>query len=186
MTRSLGAPLAGQYTAQNLNPIALIEMFFDSGTLRFWTGIGTLTYGGNPYTGTGNVLKITEYNETQSLQARGITFILAGIESSIISLALSEPYQGRIGKLYVSALDDAGAIVGTPYQLFYGFMDSMKITERGESCDISVSLENRLVILKRKKERRFTPEDQKSRFPGDKGLDFVPTLQDREVVWKSK
>ena len=188
MTRGLDPSLASQYTAQSLSPIALIELFFDSGTLRFWSGLNDLFYGGNTFTGAGNILKITDYNETQSLQARGINFILSGISSSIIALALTESYQGRVGKLFIGALNDSGALIGTPYQLFYGLMDNLQITEQGDTCNVSVSLENRLVILKTKKERRFTPEDQKfeigKAWMVNEGTD-VTIIATGHMVWRA-
>ena len=57
--------------------------------------------------------------------------------------------------------------------------------EAGETCEIEVMSENKAVIINRKKDRRYTPEDQKSEYAGDLGFDFVPLLQDKEVIWKS-
>ena len=34
--------------------------------------------------------------------------------------------------------------------------------------------------------RRFTHEDQQERFSGDLGLEFVPDLQDKEIIWGKK
>jgi len=31
--------------------------------------------------------------------------------------------------------------------------------------------------------RRYTDADQQSRFPGDKGLEYVPSMQDKQIVW---
>jgi hypothetical protein len=62
-------------------------------------------------------------------------------------------------------------------------MDIMKIDEGPESATIVLSLENRLIALDRSKERRYTHEDQQLSFPGDKGFEFVPDLQDKEIIW---
>ena len=62
-------------------------------------------------------------------------------------------------------------------------MDIMKIDEQAETSTITINLENRLIAFDRPKERRFTNEDQLQRFSGDKGLEFVPDLQDKEIVW---
>jgi len=184
MTRDLTAGLVSEVTAALLRPIMLFEFFFDSSTLRFWTGLGDLSYGGDTYAGAGQVIGISDYQEQQNLEARGITFTVSGISSSVLALALAEPYQGRVCNLYFAAMTDAGALVADPYLIFSGFMDVMEIVESGETSVISVSAENKMIILTRPKVRRYTPEDQRQRYPGDKGLDFVPTLQDKEIVWK--
>jgi len=62
-------------------------------------------------------------------------------------------------------------------------LDTMQITDGGETCTLAVAAENKLVILQRAKEARYTDEDQKARYPDDRGLEFVSGLQDREIVW---
>ena len=31
--------------------------------------------------------------------------------------------------------------------------------------------------------RRYTLEDQKLNFPNDKGLEFIPSLQNKDITW---
>lgn len=185
MSRDLEADLVTEIEAPVLSPVLLTEFLFDGGDVRFWNGYTDLTALGNIYTGSGNLISVSEYQETESLQAQGITFSLAGIPSNILSIALQEEYQGRESNLYIGALDTSGVLVSDPYRIFSGFMDVMEITEAGETCAIEVNSESKAVILNRKKDNRYTPEDQKSEYPGDKGLDFVPLNQDKEIIWKS-
>ena len=96
MSRDLTTDFKSAVTAGVVRPVVLVVAEFDSGTIRFWNGIGTLSYGGNDYTGAGNLLKISDVVETQSIEARGAEFQLSGIPSSIISVALTEEYQDRV------------------------------------------------------------------------------------------
>ena len=59
----------------------------------------------------------------------------------------------------------------------------MNIEESGDTCVVSVTAENVLIKLERPIVRRFTNEDQKSRFPNDRGLEFVAALQDKDILW---
>ena len=186
MSRDLESALVTEITAPVLRPIILYEGLFTGGAVRFWNGIGTLTAMGNTYTGAGNLLSLSDYQETQDLQAQGIILSLSGIPTTLLSIALLEPYQGREINIYLAALDASNALVSTPYKVFSGFMDVMKIIEGGETSEIQISAENKAVILTRKKERRYTSEDQKLNFPSDKGFDFVTLMQDREIIWKAK
>jgi hypothetical protein len=59
----------------------------------------------------------------------------------------------------------------------------MDIEEGAETSVIQLSVENRLLDLERARVRRYTSNDQQSRLPGDRGFDFVETIQDRDLFW---
>ena len=40
-----------------------------------------------------------------------------------------------------------------------------------------------MIDLQRPKSRRYTKEDQQIDFPTDLGFDFVPELQDIQIIW---
>jgi len=184
--RDLDPDLEDEFLKSALSPIFMVEGFFDGGTLRFWSGTGNLVWDSETFVGSGTLLSVSEVSETQNTEAQGVQFTLTGIPSSILAIALLEPYQGREIKLYIGALDDDFALVGEPYELFSGFMDVMEFQENGDSATITLSAEHHLIELKKVKVSRYTPEDQKRKYPGDKGLDFVPSLQDKEIIWGRK
>lgn len=164
-----------------LKPIFAVHMAFDSGDVRFWSGIGEATIDGDTYLGAGNVLQISNVEETGEIAARGITITGAGLNSSIISTALSENYQNRAITVYIGSITEAG--VTDTYVLFRGRMDTMTIEESGETCNVAIAAENRLVDLERPRIRRYTNEDQKSLYSGDLALEFVDDLQDKAIEW---
>ena len=111
---------------------------------------------------------------------------LTGLDSSIISSALTEDSQGKIVKVFFGVLntsDNRTVVVDTPYQTFEGFIDTMSILEDANTAQVSVNVENKLIALERPINRRYTDQDQKNLFAGDKGLEFVESLQDKSVVW---
>lgn len=168
------------FSDTSLTIFMAVELYFDSGTVRLWDGIGDLVFNANTYTGTGNLLAISSIQESAEIGAKGITLTLSGINSTILSYALNENYQYRNIKVYVGTID--GATVDE-YQIFSGRMDVMTITERGENCDITLTAENRLIDLERPRVRRYTSEDQKGLHSNDLGFDFVNSLQEAEIEW---
>jgi len=92
---------------------------------------------------------------------------------------------------YDSAVSGAGGtisvvsdyILPTPHTVFKGLMDKMDISDNGTTCTVQLKCENFLVRLLEQKVRRYTAEDQKLDFPNDKGLDFVVSIQDKEIAW---
>ena len=102
----------------------------------------------------------------------------------MVSTALGQVQQGRSCQLFLGALNiTTGALIADPYELFAGFTDVTVIEENAESATISISAENRLIDLERPRVRRYTDEDQKSEYSTDVGFEFVPSLQDKVIVF---
>jgi len=182
MTRSITTALNNQLIASELSPFLAIKLLFDSGTIRFWTGYGDISFGSETYLGTGNLLGFSTVEETSEIAARGAKITLDGIDTTLVSLALTESYQGRQGLIYLGALSSQ-AVVADPVLIFDGRMDVMAIEDNGDTVNISLSLESRLIDLERSRVRRYTTEDQKINFPNDRGFDYVADLTDKVVNW---
>lgn len=186
MSRNLTAGLITELTAKGLSPVGLFKFEFDSGTLRFWTGIGEITWNSEIYVGSGNLISVSEVSETQELKAKGITFQLSGINASIISIAYTENYQGRPATFWLAAKDSNDAIIADPFISFKGKMDVMEDHDDGETATITLSVESHLIDLERPKVRYYTDEDQQLEYPGDLFFEFVPALIEKEIILESK
>ncbi len=185
MARTLTAGMVTEVTGESLQPVLLVKLEFDSADLNLWTGIGDLSFGGDTYTGAGDLLAFSQVEESDELKAVGLTGTLSGIPSSLIAIALAEDYMGRPVTLWFGVLTgDPPALVADPVIVFAGLIDTMPIEDAGETATIQVQAENRLVRLEESRSRRYTSEDQAIDYPGDRGLDFVVGLNDgREIVW---
>ena len=183
MTRTITAGMITEITASSLRPITFLKFAFDSGDLNLWDGVGDLVFGGDTYTGAGNLLGISKIAETESIIANSVTFTLSGLPSSIISTALSEDYQGRTVSMWRGAFDSSRAIIADPILIFSGNMDVMSISESGNTAAVSVTAESQLRALTRPSPRVWTAEDQKVTYPADLGFDELPQIQDNPLVW---
>ena len=164
-------------------------------------------FAGSVYLGAGQLVNVSSIGETTEIEAKGAVITMSGIPSSFLSLALSEPYQGRSCRIFFGMWLSSGEIstegdvpvttedlLGIQIEgntkhfaeIFSGELDQMNISEEGSTATIAVTAENVLIRLERPIVRRLTNEDQKSRFPDDKGLDFVASLQDKEIFWGRK
>ena len=204
MSRDLPVEFIGELTREVVYPFFAVEIDFASGPLYVWTGYGDLIANGNTYLGAGQLVNISSIEETTEIEAKGATITMSGIPSSFLSLALTEPYQGRPCRIYFGLWlsnkeisTQANQIITTENlfnfevegesnffaEIFSGELDQMNISEQGSTSTISVTAENVLIKLERPVVRRFTNEDQKSRFPNDRGLEYVASLQDKEIFW---
>lgn len=181
MTRAIPAAILTALAQPQVELFHALEMSFDSGTVRLWTGFGNRTIDGHTYVGSGSLLTIDGIEEAATLSAKGITVSLAGVDPAIISLALQEPYQGRAARVLFGTTD-----VDDFAEIFAGLMDVMTIEEDGTTARISLTIESKLVNLQRPNIRRYTSESHKQFYPGDSFFDYVEDLQDRDIPWGRK
>ena len=205
MTRDLSTVTIENIDSDVVYPFFAVELQFDgANTLRMWTGQGTLVLqDGTEWVGLGTLLNISSIEETSEMAVKGASITLTGVPSSVLSLALSQPYQGRVCNIYFGTFS-TGAILqeGGSYillqdgskinlqegsagfnQVFSGYMDQMNIQENADTSTIELLVENKLVDLERARVARFTSGYQKSIYPSDLGLDFLEDLQDKQISW---
>lgn len=244
MSRDIGTDLTAALDDDVIYPFFAVELLFDGdNALRLWSGERVLYYQGKSWFGTGSLLGVDLIEETSEIAAKGANVSLSGVPTEVLSLALSEPYQGRKANIYFGMFDStSGEVIteglepafllnfstggyyssGPAYnqmvqglsavsiadftngdylfgedetvsvtsvniiemsEIFTGYMDTMDIDEGADTSTVTLSIENKLIDLERPRTARYTSSFQKSRFAGDKGLEFVEDLQDKEVYW---
>ena len=190
MARDITTAFKNAIEGAVVKPIIGIELEFSDGTLRFWNGYGnlTMTAGGSSKTfnGAGDMLGVSEIEESSTLSMSGVTLTLAGIKSSIIATALGANYTYRKGAIYLGLFDTSNNVIADVYTIFKGNMDVMNIQEGADTCVITLKLESRLITFEKPANRMYTLEDQKIDFANDVGFEFIPDLQDKEITWGKK
>ena len=204
MSRDLSNITIESISEDVVYPFFATELRFDDNIIRMWTGQGTLVLADNSeWVGLGQLLNISAIEETSEMSVKGASISLSGIPSELLSLALSEPYQGRIAKIYFGTFQQGSILQESSYyillqdgsrinledmsanlnELFSGYMDQMNIEEAGDTATIEMMVENKLIDLERARVARFTSGYQKSVYPGDLGMDFIEDLQDKKISW---
>jgi len=183
MARTLTAAQITEITAQNLRPALFCQLLFTSGWVYVWSGLGSISWNGQTWTGVGSFGMISSIPETSDLTAVGLKLALSGIPASLITSALGEVRQGAPVTIYQGFLTPTGGVVSSPNNAWSGRMDTCEIGESGDTATIAITVESRLLDLNRSRERRYEKQDQSIDFPGDLGFDYVPSLQELSIVW---
>lgn len=190
--RPLTAAVDTELGQSTTAPRYLVEILFDSGPLRLWTGIGDLPALGNTFTGTGRLGHIDPIEETQEIVASGIQMALVVLPTTdqpdavdeILDIALTEEYQGRsitVWQAQINHTTDPPSLIDDPFIRFKGYMDIMEDTELPGAAVIIITAENRLVDFERSQRDTYTPESQREKHPGDTFFDHVAALQTMEI-----
>lgn len=183
MARALTADMLTAIATGVLKPIFLYEGEFSGGTVRLFTGSGTLSWDGHSWTGDNGLMRINSISEAGDLSAVNFTVSLNGQVQSLLAVALGQVRRGKPGSVWLGLLDSAGALHPDPFLCFKGRADKPDIVPDPNECMVAVAYESRLIDAARRRERRYTPEDQAIDYPGDRGFDFVAGLQDSKISW---
>ncbi len=205
MSRDISPEILEAIAGDTMTPFMAVQLEFDLYTMRVWNGIGTKNINGSNFVGVGTLLNISEISETSALSAVGATVTLSGVPSDMLSIALTESYQGRRAHIYFGVFinspswllvdgvwNDAGIWDDSSYwtddgvtatQIFSGYLDQMMIDEQPETSVIAVTIESRLIDLERVRVYNYSSATQKAEYPDDLGFDFVDSLQGQTYNW---
>jgi hypothetical protein len=183
MPRTLTPAMAAEIAARFKSPILLVEIETASTPVRVWTGAGTLSWDSKTWEGTGAFGGVQPAEETADLRASGEIYTLSGVPSALLSAAIGDLRPNLPCRRWLGFVDAAGALIADPILLFEGSAAVPTTDDSGETLTIALSAESLLNTLKRPRETRYTPEDQRTRSAGDEGFDYVAALQDRTIKW---
>lgn len=181
--RNYSPSMDSALSALLVKPVVFLEAQFVSGYVRFWSGFGPLTWNGHVWTGAGQMGKISPVVESMQVRADNVTIELAGFDVDLLGKALDECRMDQTVKIWLGAFDDDLNVIADPTLAFAGLMDVPTSAESGSRGVIQITVENNLFELQRANERRYTHEDQQLESPGDMFFQYVPLIQEAQIVW---
>lgn len=175
--------LTPQFTAaiaaKVIRPCFFIRAQFRTEWLNVWTGLYPITWGGVTYYGAGPLIGIQGISEDTTVEAKGVTLSLSGVPSDLLGDCLNEMVRGLPAQVYLGLFEDDGVtLIPNPVLAYTGRLDQPTLNDAGDSCTISIAVENALVDMNRSVYRRYTDADQQLDHPGDLGCQFVPSIQE--------
>lgn len=167
---------------ESVSLFVAIAMVFASGTVRAWSGVGDLSFGGNTYAGVGDFGSVSAHDEQLSLVANSKIFRLSGVDPAIVAESDFDSSFGRSVTEYIGFITAAGQLLATPEINWEGRIDSCRRVD-GASPVIEVTAEFRLIVIDSADGWRYTHEHQQQFFPGDFGLQYVGTIETSQILW---
>ena len=180
--RAMSSAMLAAITSPGIQPAFFVMATFATGPVYLWSGIGSIFWNGQTWLGVGTLGSISVAEEGSTVEAKGITIGLSGFDSSFLTAVLGEFQLGLPVVVYLGLFAD-GALIASPITAWAGRMDQPTITVGGETADIKISCENRLIDLNTSVQRRYTNDDQQLVAPGDLGLSFQSGIQEVVIYW---
>lgn len=183
--RILTAPALAALALSPLPLAVLVEMDLST-PLNLNTSSLDLTIAGITYYGTRGLGKIEAVQESPS-EIKQIKFEMAGVSSSSISLALSEPVQGKAVRIKLCVFDPVTYQILDTRLRWAGLLDVFTITDdpRGQ-CTLNCTAEHAGIDLIRPITSYYSDTEQRRLNPGDLAFQFNADQVEQRVVWPDK
>lgn len=185
MPRSMSSAMLTAIQATELRPALFVEAHFATGVAYIWSGYGTISWNGQSWLGVGSLLGVSVIDESVTIEAKGITLTLSGIDQSLLADALQEFQVGAPALVYLGLFDGSTSpptLIADPITSWAGKMDQPVIDVGGESATIAINCENRLLLMNVASDHRYTLQDP-GITPGDLGFSFVDSIQSMQIYF---
>jgi hypothetical protein len=166
----------------DLQPALFIELSFNGATVYIWTGNGSISWNSQSWSGLGSLMSIAVAEDGATVQARGITITVSGLDATLLPDCLSDFQLGLPAIVYLGFFS-GGSLISSPITTWSGRMDQPTIDVSGETATIAINCESRLLDMNIPVDRRYTQQDQQMTWPGDLGFQFVDSIQEFTIAW---
>lgn len=183
MPRQMSSAMLAALQASLLRPAVFVSIEFLSATAYVWTGIGDVTWKGHTWKGLGTLLGLPPIEDGVAVQARGTVIALSGLDPLVLGACQGDFQLGRPVAVYLGLYDASGNLIADPLVMWSGRTDRPTLTLDGETAHAEVACENRLIDMNVAVDRRYTQQDQQRDYPGDLGMMFVDSVQERLLFW---
>ena len=178
--RTLSAAITNALATPGVALAQLIDMQLTA-PLRVNTSGWDLVWAGNTYQGVAGAGRIDTIDDVPG-EIKGLKFELSGVPSSMVSLVLAEPVQGKLVNIYTAIFDTNTQIIDAVLE-WAGRLDVMSIAESNNTATVTVSAEHIGIDLLRPGNARFSQQDQVRRYPGDNFFKYVVDQADQQIIW---
>jgi len=190
MSRFVSSTNETESAQTSIRMAVMVDLDFSSGNLLVHDGVGTVTDSfASPtaeYLGVGQFGGIDgSVQDSLEVIARPIRLVLSGVDSALITSAMTEDYQGRAVVIYLGFIDtETNVLLDAPEAIWEGRMDYMEVDLGDSSSTIRINCEHRL----RREPRiaRYTDEDQQIAYSGDVFFNLTSYIQGFKSQWGDK
>lgn len=183
----LSSTIAAQMAGRTVRMDLLVYFDFLSGPRRVWRNIYPLTSGGHTWDGVGPAF-VTLDPGTPSADGAAEPFSvgLSGVDPSFLARVRASESDaiGRIIAIYLQFFGEDWQPLDSPVQLRRGRMTGFSFAGAGDQArSVTCRAEGSLVARGRAINLYLSSTEQKTRFPGDGGNDYIPNMREATTVW---
>ncbi len=184
MSRGFPSAVLTALSSDHVALVTFAKLEFPSGTLYLHNSIGTYTWGGNDWLGTGDLGEISQIEEGAQISPYKLTLTLSGLDATISGAALTEDYYLQPVTVYLGALNADDELIADPTVVWEGAMDQMEISVGAEGGDaIVLTAESELARFDKASNLKYTDAQLQSDSAGSLGFEFMADIEGSKIRW---
>lgn len=185
MTReAVSSPNRSAVNANTVRLAEFIEMLFPEGAVRATMAARHIDWGGYTWLGDGKVLSVVRLTENTDIKPRRSMLRLSAIDATVRARLTGSKLNYSECNIYLGLFDEAWQLLDTPVTLAKHLLMSFpRIRLANGEQMAELSLETYTLLAQRDSAVLATPESQRVRFAGDRGLDRVAYIATQDFQW---
>ena len=180
--RDMSSAVQDEIVKTSIASFELFELELDEGTERATNAPFQIEYNSNTYTALGELIGISEVEESTTMQINEVTVTLTGIDpnKNFYTALLGEDYIDRPMRIYRTLYNNG--IIGT-FTLFSGRLTNVVANSSESIGTIEVTAASNFVDFERIAGRKTNDAEQQFHYSGDTFFEFAPEVL-KDLVWK--
>jgi hypothetical protein len=184
MSRGFPSDVLTALSSDHVALVTFAKLEFPSGTLYLHNSIGTYTWGGNDWLGTGDLGEISQLEEGAEISPYKITLSLSGLDATISGAALTEDYYLQPVTVYLGVLNANDVLIADPTIVWEGAMDQMELSVGAADGDVIVlTAESELARFDKASNLKYTDAQLQTDSAGSLGFEFMADIEGAKIRW---
>jgi hypothetical protein len=184
MSRGFPSDVLTALSSDHVALVTFAKLEFPSGTIYLHNSIGTYTWGGNDWLGTGDLGEISQLEEGAEISPYKITLSLSGLDATISGAALTEDYYLQPVTVYLGVLNTNDVLIADPTIVWEGAMDQMELSVGAADGDVIVlTAESELARFDKASNLKYTDAQLQSDSAGSLGFEFMADIEGAKIRW---
>lgn len=183
MTRGVSSAVLDAIATQKIRVDHLLKIETDPDIL-LTTHYKNLQWNGETYIANGDLLSVPTVLEDLKIRSNNLDFELTGVNQSYIAQFLTDAPTNAPLSLHLAFIDDEGAIIDDPIELFLGLVDNFELKEdiSGKKSVLTLTAASVWIDFERIAGRKTNTASQNIFFPGDLGFQFASQIV-KDLSW---
>ena len=176
MTRSLTTAVKNELLTNDIRPIHLITLGFDTPiniTDCSFPLTSSISGSSVTYLASDHLLGISDFSEQTDVSKSSISLTLSGADQTFISTVLNENVINDEVSIYRGLLASDNTLVPDPFLLYKGNIENFEIQETETSSAVALSIVSHWADFNKKNGRKTNNTSQQRFFSTDVGMDFA-------------
>ena len=181
MARGLSSDLKTEFAKQSVKPIILLTIGFAT-VVRLTNHYKNIVSGGNTFTSSGHLLKISSKSESSEINVANFQISLSSVDNTYVAAVLNNNVSNDEVTIDVGLLNGSDALIDT-FNFDRGYIESFSInTQRGT---MSLTCTSHFSDFSRIGGRQTNTGSQQKYFSTDVGMEFA-ALTVNDILWGRK